>query len=234
MIAFNIATVERRKPIFLEILKSLAAQTIKCDVINVAMNYKAEDKEITDFLAANFKSYNIRLKENLKAEYKMFALDTLPYDCYFLTFDDDILYPADYAEKLIHGIEWSGRKEVVGFHGIRFDSFPVTEYKKQKTMFQYFKDVEHSVSVHVIGTGCMGFYMGTVLNKRLIFSNVNSRMNCLDGSFGRWCRDNSIPMKVLAHQAGWMQIYPQSQDNEALWVKSSREKYRTKLSFLQK
>lgn len=232
-VIFNIATVERRKIMFLEVLKMLARQTVKCDIINVSLGYINMDAEIRDFLKKNFKSHQIKWKGiELACEYKLFAIDSAPCDSFNLTFDDDIIYPDDYAEIAIKGIETYDRKAIVGFHGIKFDKFPVTEYKAQKQMFQYFKEVIEDTEVSVIGTGCLAFYMGTLLDKRFLFEKVNTKSNCLDGSFGRWARDNKIRMIVLRHEAEWMKIYPDSQTADALWRRSWKERYKTKLSFL--
>jgi hypothetical protein len=232
-VIFNIATVERRRDMFLEVLKMLSRQTVPCDVINVSLGYVNMDADILAFLKKNFKSYRIKWKgSELPCEYKLFAIDSAPCDSYNLTFDDDIIYPDNYAEAAIAGIERHERKAIVGFHGIKFDKFPVTEYKAQKKMFQYFKEVAEDTEVNVIGTGCMGFYMGTLLDKRFMFDQVNTKSNCLDGSFGRWARDNKIRMIVLKHESEWMQIYPDSQNEDALWRRSWKERYKTKLSFL--
>ena len=233
-VIFNIATVSRRRKMFMAVLKDLANQTVKCNRINVAMSYSFMDPKIEAFLQHNFESYKIKIRPNLKCENKMSKLDTSQDDAYFIHFDDDIIYPQDYVEKLIAGIEKYERKCVVGWHGIRFDKFPVTQYKKQKQMFQYFKDVPQDTRVHVIGTGCIGFYVGAMRKKGLTFAAINTNQNCLDGSFGRWCRDNEVPTMVLAHKAEWIKIYPDSQDAQALWKRSWRERYKTKLSFLNK
>lgn len=231
-IFFNIATVERRHGMFMDVLKMLSTQTVSCDKINIAMSCKHLDPDIIRTLQNHFKSYHVFHKPMLQCEFKMFAIHSLPKNAYFLHFDDDIIYPPDYAERIIDGIEKYKRESVVGFHGIKFDHFPVTEYKKQKTMFQYFKTVEEDTRVDVIGTGCLGFYIGTIIDKGFQFDNIK-KINCLDGAFGRWCRDTKIQTMVLKHEADWMKIYPNSQDMTALWKRSWKERYKTKLSFLQ-
>jgi len=232
MMVFNIATVPRRKKMFLSVLRSLASQTLPCDHINVAMGYPTFDEDIYLALKKLFKSHHIKYRKGLQCEYKLFALDSTSDEAQMLTFDDDIIYPPDYAHALISGLENHGG--VVGFHGIRFKGFPVKNYKAEKTMYQYFKDVGVDTQVHVIGTGCMGFNVGQMRQLGLTFEKINTKSNCLDGSFGRWCRDNGIKTTVLAHAAGWMGIMPESQDLQSLWKKSWAERYKTKLSFLEK
>lgn len=232
-IIFNIATVARRRIMFLEVLKMLARQTVPCDKINIALSAESIHPDLIRFLRNHFKEYQLLNRPALTCENKMFNLDQEDADSYPLTFDDDIIYPSNYAERLIRGIEHYEQKAVIGFHGIRFDSFPVTNYKAQKTMYQYFKTVDDDTDVHVIGTGCLGFHLGTLRGKGFRFADINKNLNCLDGSFGRWCRDNKVRTIVLGHKADWMQIFPDSQDMLSLWKRSYRERYKTKLSFLQ-
>lgn len=236
MIVFNIATIERRKKMFMEVLAMLVNQTIKCDHINVALGYQQMDNEILKYLGDNFKSFHIKWGAKIfTSEYKLYAVENnLQPDCIFSTFDDDIIYPPDYMQRSIMGLEKYNREAVVGFHGIKFSKFPVKNYKLEKTMFQYFKNVAEDTDVHVIGTGCMTFHLKTLLDKGLKFSEINKKLNCLDGAFGRFCRDNQIKMVVLQHEESWMKIYPNSQDSNALWRKSWAERYKTKLSFLEK
>lgn len=230
------ATVQRRKGMFLEVLKALAAQEVKCDMINIAMSYDNFDAEVVLFLRKNFKRFHVKWKNGMTAEYKLYAMGSASLkenpDAYFITFDDDIIYPPDYSQGIIQGIEKYNREAVVGFHGIRFNKFPVRNYKAQKTMYQYFKDVPQDTEAHVIGTGCMGFYAKTLFDQGFDFPSLNRRLNCLDGAFGRWCRDNKVKTIVLKHEADWMKIYPDSQTPDALWRKSYAERYKTKLSFL--
>lgn len=236
MIIFNIATVHRRKEMFLKVLQSLSEQTVPCDKINVAMSYPKYDPEILVFLKEKFKDVHIKWVPGMTAESKMYAMDGEDAQhsggAYFLTMDDDIIYPAGYCEEMINGIDKYHLQAVVGFHGIRFDRFPVQNYKAQKTMYQYFKHVEDDIDVHVIGTGCLGFWTQTLIDKGFHFPTINKKLNCLDGSFGRWCRDNKVRTVVLAHKPDWIKIYPESQDMQSLWKLSWKERYKTKLSFL--
>ena len=47
---------------------------------------------------------------------KMFWTDAGDFD-YYLACDDDIIYPPDYAERMVAAIEQYGRRALVGCHG---------------------------------------------------------------------------------------------------------------------
>jgi hypothetical protein len=231
-VIFNIATVYRRGKMFLEILKMMAGQTIPCDKINIAMSYPSIDPNIIRFLRNHFKDHEIRCRPRLACEHKIFNIDKTDPDSYFLTWDDDIFYPSNYAERTIRGIEKYDRKAVVGWHGIRFDKFPILDYKTEKRVHCYYKAITPDIETHTIGTGTMGCYLGTLKEKGFTFGSIDPNANCIDSALGRFCRDNKIRMIVIEHEAGWMKVYPGSQDLNALWKKSARMGYKNKMSYL--
>lgn len=231
-IAFNIATVDRRRGSFLRVLRSLANQTMKCDVINVAMTYPKVDVGVEQFLKDKFKSHTIKYGTFCASE-KMFTFDEEHEDSFFLTFDDDIIYPPDYCEKTITVINSFDKKNVIGWHGIHFNNFPVKNYYDRK-IYQYFAEVKESQQVHVIGTGCCGFYVKTLRDKGFTFKIFDNEFgNYNDMIFAQWNRDNGVEMRVIAHPRGWITICPGSQDQDALWVKSKAQGKYIELKFLQ-
>ena len=234
---FNIATVQRRKKSFMGVLSALANQTVKCDKINVAMSYAEQDMEIFNFLKNNFKSFHILCRPSMQADVKMYAFDLCDDDSNFLTFDDDITYPVDYADRIVREIERTERKSVIGFHGIWFNRFPVTNYFAQRKLHQYFNLVSINQNVHVIGTGCCGFYVATLRKAGFSFSyfeKFKEYGNFNDMTFAQFLREKRIPMIVVSHPAQWMQIYPNTQDQHALWKQAKIAGKVTELLFLQK
>jgi len=217
-IIFNIATVQRRRESFLKVLAALASQTIKCDKINIAMSYDAPDKEIESFVNANFKANEI-IYGKFSAMYKMFSLDKCPDDSYFFTFDDDIGYPDKYTSSLLSGIN-KYSEAMVGFHGMKFRTFPIYDIKKQRVMFQYFNSVGCDMIVDVLGSGVAGFYVGSLRKKGFtfdLFLKNEEYGNYNDIIASNFCRKNKIPMYVLAHNSKSINILPQGQEPEALY-----------------
>lgn len=219
------------------VLSALANQTVKCDQINVAMSYPEMDMEIFNYLKTNFKSFHILCRPKMMADVKMYAFDSSPDDGIFMTFDDDIVYPGNYAERLKKEIEKAERKSVIGFHGIWFNRFPVTNYFFQRKLYQYFNIVTVDQHVHVIGTGCCGFYVGTLRKAGFSFSyfeKFKEHGNFNDMTFAQFLREKRIPMIVVTHQAQWMKIYPESQDEHALWKQAKQQGKVTELLYLQR
>lgn len=219
------------------VLSALANQTVKCDHINVAMSYPEMDMEVFNFLKTNFKSFHILCRPKMMADVKMYAFDVCDDDSIFMTFDDDIVYPSDYTDRMIKEIEKSERKSVIGFHGIWFNRFPVTNYFAQRKLYQYFSTVNEDRNVHVIGTGCCGFHVGTLRKAGFSFSffdKFKEHGNFNDMSFAQFLREKQIRMTVVAHPSGWMKIYPDSQDEHALWKQAKQQGKVVELLYLQK
>jgi hypothetical protein len=232
MITFNIATIERRLPSFLDVLKSLAAQTLPCDCINIAFSY-APPPVVHEIINDCFKDH-CTLFGNFTAAAKMFAFDHVPDHSYFLTFDDDIVYPPDYCATLVPYLD-KYPDIVSGFHGMRFKSFPVSHFY-DRFLYQYFQTVEQDQMVDVIGTGCSGFYAKTLRDCAFTYNYFAQfpipHGNFNDMTFAQFTRQHHIPMMVRSHAADWLHIFPGTQDHQALWKISPKDK-KTELLYLQ-
>lgn len=216
-VIFNIATVERRKKHFLNVLNSLANQSVQADKINVACSY-GYDPEIRSFIDNNFVDDKI-IMGNFTCEKKFFGFDSSDSNSYFLTFDDDIVYPLDYVKKLIEGIEKYKRQAIVGFHGSTFKRFPVVNFQKDRVLHQYFTNVGVDVKCNILGSGVMGFYVGTIKDAGFEFSMLGEGGNITDDVFSHFARSKEIDMIVLKHAAGWIKVMPDTQDDESTWKK---------------
>jgi len=233
-VIFNIATIQSRKKLFIEVLKRLSQQFVPCDHINVALSYDAPDREVEENILQRFKSGTF-IYGKFPAAKKMFAIDSTDPDTIFLTFDDDIAYPRDYSQDIIKHIN-KNRDAVIGYHGMAFNFFPVVDYYKQRAIYQYFETIREPVSVHIIGTGICGFYTATLKEKGFTYSwfdQYPQHGNYNDSIFSLFLRLHKIPMVVVPHYGGWTYSYPGSQDETALWKQAKKDFNKTDLIFLQ-
>lgn len=214
-IIFNIATVPRRRESFLKVLHALSIQTTPCAHINIACSY-GYDKEIRLFVDDNFKSNTI-IHGQFSCEKKFFGFDVADPDSYFLTFDDDIIYPPNYSRALINGIDRYSRQAVVGYHGMKFIQFPVTDFYSQRRMYQYFQKVDLDKQLDIIGSGVSGCYVATLKQKGFSNKTLSHTSNMTDDVLSKFCRDNQIKMVCLQHRAQWIRIMPGTQDDDATW-----------------
>lgn len=132
---------------------------------------------------------------------------------YFLTCDDDLIYPDDYVETLVNGIERQGRHAACGFHGKKYYG-PVKSYYRslggamkrgEATNFRCLDDCWSESRVTIIGTGCMGFH-SSILSRGIVpFDRaVFPTPNMADIHFSAWCNDAGIYRVVLPHEEGWI------------------------------
>lgn len=126
-------------------------------------------------------------------------------DAYYLTFDDDLLYPPDYVETMIEGIEFYRRKAVISFHGRNFGRFPIQNYYRAAIRRYYcLRRLAHDVPVHVLGTGCMGFHTSAL---KLSMEDFPSK-NMADVHMAVALRRQGTGAICLKHAANWIQHLP--------------------------
>lgn len=131
------------------------------------------------------------------------------HDClggaYYLTFDDDLLYPPDYVETMIAGIERYKRLVVCSFHGRTFGRFPILNYYRSAIRrYACLRDVHKDVSVDVLGTGCMGFHTSAL---KLNMGDFPSR-NMADVHMTVALRRQGVLAICLKHSDGWIKHLP--------------------------
>lgn len=85
---------------------------------------------------------------------KFFGL-TLEDDCIYLSADDDILYPRDYVQAILAGLE-EHKKAAVGFHGSTFHA-PIQSYESDRTVTRFEQGCAAAHPVHMLGTGAAAF-----------------------------------------------------------------------------
>jgi hypothetical protein len=134
---------------------------------------------------------------------------------YYLTIDDDIVYPPDYVQKIVEGLDKRGKKCVVGFHGEMYGN-EIRHWTRDRTKTHHFYyELERDTPVCVLGTGCAGFHTNLIQISPSYFKIPNMA----DVWFTLYCHQNRIFRVVLAHQRGWLQILHIPQE-ETLWGKT--------------
>ena len=131
---------------------------------------------------------------------KFYAVDEV--NGYFITLDDDLIYPPNYVDRLLSGIEKYERKAVCSFHGRRFASFPVESYYRGKTrhVCRCLGTQDNDQEIHFGGTGVMGFHTDTLKVELSEFK----RCSMADIWMGILCAKQKVPIISLSHAAGWI------------------------------
>jgi hypothetical protein len=94
---------------------------------------------------------------DLRDNGKFFFLDSV-LPGYHFTVDDDIVYPADYVQKLILKIEHYERRAIVGCHGIILSS-PLTHFMKNREVLHFKHGLMRDRLVNLLGTGTTAYHV---------------------------------------------------------------------------
>lgn len=204
------ATLPDREPSFARALGSLREQA---DAFHIYLN---GHQRVPSFLRGDKGSdCDIwRSKQNDGAVMKFWWANQL--SGYLLYCDDDIIYPPNYVERVVEGIERYGRRAVVGFHGSVFpDDF--SSYAKDRGKGCSFVHLlKQDMPVHILGTGVMGYHSSTPSalaehpgeHFRVSMADF-PYPNMLDIWFGIACQDHEVPMVCLAKPGGIFGVLPQ-------------------------
>ena len=128
---------------------------------------------------------------------------------YYLTIDDDILYPRDYVSRLVGGIDKYDRSAWVSYHGAEYHtvaSGALAEPDHPRTArecYPYFGTVMRDVPVNTVGNGCGGCYPGSF---GLTFDMIatGELHSGDDEDVAIWAQKHGVPLVVLAHRIGWL------------------------------
>lgn len=113
-------------------------------------------------------SVNLNYTDNAK----FFWLETLHKDCYYLTCDDDLIYPPTYVEDMINAVDKYGT--IVTCHGRVLKEGRNKYYKSDHEEYSFQHEIVNPVQLDVAGTGCTAF--NTKYFKPSIY---NSRYSCM-------------------------------------------------------
>ena len=137
-------------------------------------------------------------------------------DCeYYLTFDDDIVYPEDYAEKLVAAAK--KHNAPVGVHGSLL-RYPVSGYYGQSArhVFHFANGNGIDRKVHILGTGTL-----CVEKKRLPSLPKFYYRNMADIWFAKHCVESNIPQICVSRAENWLR--PFGSDEDSIYKKNHQE-----------
>lgn len=200
---FNVASYKRRGAL-IKMLESIYDQA---DVINVIINIdnKSEIPNAINFCIFLQDSFPDKLQAYHLFNYQYgdsAKFLFLPFvNGYFFTVDDDLLYPPDYAEKLIEKYEQFNGDRIVALHGRNFKQWPIDSYYNSPfDAYRVLGDVKDDVLVEFAGT-CTTMWHTDLL--RFYPADIKS-INMGDIWLSFFSKQKNIPIMVIAHESGWV------------------------------
>ncbi|WP_330926370.1 glycosyltransferase [Candidatus Sororendozoicomonas aggregata] len=201
-ISAAIATYPARKTALLECIRSLVSQV---DYLFIYLNeYQDVPVEIKNHPLKNKIICIVDEEGGRRAEGKFHWMKRV--NGYYLTCDDDIVYPPDYVTKTINAIEARQRQCVVGYHGIVFKDAVASFKADRKAFYKFTEILTTDQPCHLLGTGVSGFHTQ-------LFKGVNTQLLgeypfAVDPAFAVICKAKKIPQRCLAHEGDWLKSSP--------------------------
>jgi hypothetical protein len=125
---------------------------------------------------------------------KFLSCKDAPPGTIFCGVDDDLIYPADYIETLLAGLERHPGC-IVSFHGWKMDAAGELYAENYRCL----ENVSEDVEVHVAGTGVCAFSLDAIRPTMDWFGSVNA-----DVWLALRAQERGIRRVVLAHRSYWL------------------------------
>lgn len=197
-IVANICSIPEREALLKQVLESISSQV---DRINV---YLDKYDAIPDFVRNCHPDVKIYLSSShpgLRDNGKFLGFKENMDDCYYFTMDDDIIYPPDYVERMVQGIESYSRRVVVGLHGVLLPEQPNGYFTGFRKVHSFNRELESDCLVNNLGTGTVAFHSS--LMRGLDISHFKEP-GMADLYFSVFCKNRYIPMIALARPNEWL------------------------------
>jgi hypothetical protein len=148
-------------------------------------------------------------------------------DSYYLSCDDDLIYPSNYVELLINKCEQY--KSPVGLHGAII-KHPVVSMYSSRAVFHCLGDVLSDTVVDYLGTGVLCFDTTNISIKLSDFKSPNMA----DIWFGDMMKKNKIKPYVVKHNKNFLTYNQKMVDNKIdtifdEYVRTRNDKEQTKI-----
>lgn len=183
------------------LLKTVESIYNQCDELNIFLNdfYGEIPQRFLD------DKINIYFSDNRFGDALKFAR-LKDSDGYYLTIDDDLIYPENYVDYMVARCKEYSNQRVVTLHGKKFQSFPIQSYYKSHSEYYHcLQPMRKNVLVQFGGTGVMCFH--TSLMK--IPFHFFKLPNMADIWVGKYCKENNIEMICITHPKDFLKYQEQ-------------------------
>ena len=116
--------------------------------------YLNDWKAIPNFLMN--KKIKLLNGDNLGDTGKFYGLQSV--EGFILTVDDDLIYPTNYAEKMVEKINQYNRLAFICVHGNHVPKKSITSYYRDKKGIHFSKELMEDIRVDVPGTGTLAYH----------------------------------------------------------------------------
>ena len=183
------------------LVKTIESIYDQCDEINIFLN-DHEGEIPPQFLD---KKINLYFSDNRYGDALKFA-KLMDSDGYYLTIDDDLIYPPNYVDHMITRCKEFSNKRVVTLHGRKFSKEPIKSFYSSYIEFYHcLNHQKRDAFIHFGGTGVMCFHTSLMKIPITYFEHPNMA----DVWVGKYCFENNIEILAIAHTKDFLTYQPQ-------------------------
>jgi hypothetical protein len=155
--------------------------------------------------------------KNLGSDGKFMGLKRETQPCLYFCFDDDIIYPPDYATRLMALLRRMNFAVVVGVHGNVFPS-RIQSYTKSRSMVHFAGGLQLDALVDELGSGTLAFYSECIQ----IDPEIWAQPNLTDLMFMLEAIRQHVPRLCMRREPGYLRPIAEQQA-DSLHVKTLQD-----------
>jgi hypothetical protein len=183
------------------LVKTIESIYDQCDEVNIFLN-DHEGEIPSQFLD---KKINLYFSDNRYGDALKFA-KLIESDGYYLTIDDDLIYPPNYVDHMITRCKEFSNKRVITLHGRKFSKEPIKSFYSSYIEFYHcLSHQKRDALIHFGGTGVMCFHTSLMKIPITYFEYPNMA----DVWIGKYCFENNIEVLSIAHTKNFLTYQPQ-------------------------
>lgn len=208
-----IASIPEREKMLEKTVESLRPQV---DEIRVALNSYLQ---IPKFL----NKAEVVMLDNEKGDAgKHYFADQ--FDGYLLTCDDDLIYPSDYVDKMIAGVE--KYQCACSLHGRVYKFRPILNFQMMFIGYPCLSTVQHDVKVDIGGTGVMCWHTDFL---KIRYDDFKSK-NMSDLWFAKRCVEQGVEIMCLAHSGDYLKYQA---PEWTIWEDAAKSNFREQTELMR-
>lgn len=181
---------------------------VHLDKYEIVPEFLKSNEKIT---VSHSRDYQIDYRDN--AKFVPFGKLKHEGEFYYLTCDDDLVYPFDYVRSMMANLDRYRNKAVVGVHGVVYEE-PAERYFRRRFVYHFKDALKQARLVNNLGTGTVAFHSS-------IFATLNpddwKNGGMVDIFFSNECLARNIPMVCISRHADWLVENEMPEDNSTLF-----------------
>lgn len=183
------------------LVKTIESIYNQCDEINIFLNDHEGEIPYSFF----DEKINLYFSDNRYGDALKFA-KLIDSDGYYLTIDDDLIYPPNYVEHMVNRCKEFSNKRVISLHGRKFSNKVIDSYYRSYVEFYHcLRHQKRDAIIHFGGTGVMCFHTSLMKIPITYFEHPNMA----DVWVGKYCIENNIEVVSIAHEKDFLTYQPQ-------------------------